>query len=88
MDKSKKILSTKVFWLGLLFFSTILFLIALATKIYSINLAVICLSAVIYKYGDSILFKDYNLKRKSKSYYAEMTQKKMKESLKAKSKIS
>lgn len=56
----------KMKWMGLLFLALALFLIALSTKIYALNIFVIGLSLYIYDKGDSILFKEYNEYRNRK----------------------
>jgi hypothetical protein len=56
----------KMKWMGLLFLALALFLIALSTKVYALNIFVIGLSLYIYDKGDRILFKEYNEYRNRK----------------------
>ncbi|MDU5337230.1 hypothetical protein [Enterococcus sp.] len=56
----------KVKWYLLLFIAVILFLTAMATQQLFLNVIVIGLAVYIYKYGNPILFKEYDEKRKMK----------------------
>lgn len=53
-------------WYLLLFLAVILFLTAMATNQMILNLVVILLAIYIYKYGNPVLFKEYDEKRKKK----------------------
>ena len=56
----------KVKWYLLLFIAVILFLTAMATQQLFLNVIVIGLAVYIYKYGNPILFKEYDEKRNMK----------------------
>lgn len=56
----------KVKWYLLLFIAVILFLTAMATQQLFLNVIVIGLAVYIYKYGNPILFEEYDEKRKMK----------------------
>lgn len=64
--RNKKKEVEKIKWIGLLFLALALFLVALSTRIYVINVVVIGLSLYIYGKGDRILFKEYNEARNRK----------------------
>ena len=56
----------KMKWMGLLFLALALFLIALSTKIYALNIFVIGLSLYISDKGARSLFKEFNAYRNRK----------------------
>lgn len=56
----------KLKWYLLLFIAVVLFLTAMATRQVWVNVIVIALAVYIYKYGNPILFKEYDEKRKKK----------------------
>ena len=62
----------KMKWMGLLFLALALFLVALSTRLYVLNVVVIGLSLYIYGKGDRILFKEYNVVRNRKIEEAEV----------------
>lgn len=57
---------TKVKWMLLLFTTMVLFAIALMTGKLYLNIVVIGLALLIYKYGNPILFKEYEASRRKK----------------------
>lgn len=65
----------KAKWMGLLFLALGLFILALLTHNSFLNLIVIGLSVYIYKYGNPILFKEYDAKRQAQYQQYQMVQK-------------
>ncbi|WP_300119419.1 hypothetical protein [uncultured Enterococcus sp.] len=66
MSKGKKFEVEKLKWIFLLFISLLIFLVALYTRIYILNLVVILLALYIYKNGDAVMFKEYNERQRKK----------------------
>lgn len=64
MIKSKE--TAKLKWYLMLLLAILLFFTAMATGQLILNAVVIVLAIIIYKYGNPILFKEYDEKRKQK----------------------
>lgn len=65
----------KAKWMGLLFVALGLFILALLTHNTFLNLIVIGLVVYIYKYGNPVLFKEYDAKRQAKYQHYQIVQK-------------
>lgn len=75
---------SKLKWLLLLFLAIALFILALFTGQTSLNLIVIGLAICIYKYGNPILFKEYDEKRKKQLEESRLVQEAVHETLQSK----
>lgn len=64
MEKNRE--RKKLKWLGLLFLAIAAFISALATGQIIFNVVAIALAVYIYKFGNPILFKEYDEKRRCK----------------------
>ncbi|WP_086314715.1 hypothetical protein A5821_002325 [Enterococcus sp. 7F3_DIV0205] len=53
-------------WMILLFVDSLLFILALSINIVPLYFLVMLLSFVIYKYGNPVLFKEYDDRKKQK----------------------
>ncbi|MGX7417289.1 hypothetical protein ACWOFR_00655 [Carnobacterium gallinarum] len=71
----------KTKWFSLLMIAILLFIVALLTQLYVLNLIVIVLAVYIYKYGNPVLFKEYDAKRKVQYQQYQTVQKAAQESL-------
>ncbi|MGM0125522.1 hypothetical protein IGI37_002921 [Enterococcus sp. AZ194] len=56
----------KIKWLAILFLAVGCFVLALTTQQVLFNLITILLAIVVYRFGQPILFKEYDEKRKKK----------------------
>lgn len=74
----------KTKWLLLLFVTILLFIVGLYTKIVAINVIVIGMSIYIYKYGNPVLFKEYDEKKKINKKQAMAVQKAAQEAIRTK----
>ena len=64
-------MKTKFFWYILLLLAISLFVLSFSLAQPWLNLLVILLAICIYKYGDHVLFNEYNKKRKQKKNQGE-----------------
>lgn len=62
MNRSESKEKTK--WLAVLFLAIVSFILAFMTQQIVFNLIAIALAACVYKYGNPILFKEYDERRK------------------------
>ncbi|MGM0216826.1 hypothetical protein [Enterococcus sp. AZ109] len=53
-------------WFGLLYAIILLFLLNLSLQVSFLNIVIIGIAVIIYKYGSPIMFKEYEEKRKKK----------------------
>lgn len=75
---------TKAKWLLLLFTTIALFVLALLRGNLYLNVIVIALALIIYKYGNPILFKEYDENRKKKLAESKQVQSAVSETLQKK----
>lgn len=75
---------SKVKWMLLLFLAIGLFIMALFTGYLFLNVIVIGLAVYIYKYGNPILFKEYDEKRRKQLAESRVIQEAVQETLQSK----
>lgn len=71
----------KVKWTVLLFIAILLFAISLFTGFVYINIITIPLALYVYKYGNPVLFKEYNEKQKEKREQSKIVREAMQETI-------
>ncbi|MBO1306272.1 hypothetical protein JZO70_08880 [Enterococcus sp. 669A] len=53
-------------WCGILYITILLFVLNLSLQVSFLNIVIIGIAIIIYKYGSPVMFKEYEEKRKKK----------------------
>lgn len=56
----------KIKWQVILFLAIVSYILAFATQLYFFNFVAIGLAICVYKYGNSVLFKEYHEQKRKK----------------------